>query len=90
MLTEQEMNKAMEVCGICGAFLVVGDPQQRQDEHIMGKLHMGYAKIRAFLKERDVKVSGESMRCDASSSLHKVRPQTFAPSFLSTFSRRYF
>ena len=81
MLTEQEMNKAMEVCGICGAFLVVGDPQQRQDEHIMGKLHMGYAKIRTFLKERDIKVSNESMRSDASSSLHKVRLATLTRSF---------
>ena len=38
--------KAMEVCEICGAFLVVGDAQQRVDDHLGGKLHIGYAKLK--------------------------------------------
>jgi len=38
--------KEMEVCTICGAFLVVGDVPQRVEEHVSGKLHMGYAKVR--------------------------------------------
>jgi len=41
--------KAMEVCNVCGALLVVGDAQQRVDEHIMGKQHSGYARIRAYV-----------------------------------------
>lgn len=41
--------KAMEVCTVCGALLVVGDAQQRVDEHIMGKQHSGYARIRAYV-----------------------------------------
>ena len=44
----------MEICGVCGAFLVVGDAQQRMDEHLMGKQHMGYARIRAYLEGRKV------------------------------------
>lgn len=33
--------KQMEVCTICGAFLIVGDAQQRIDDHLMGKQHLG-------------------------------------------------
>lgn len=33
--------KQMEVCEVCGAFLIVGDAQQRIDDHLMGKQHMG-------------------------------------------------
>jgi len=39
--------KAMEVCEICGAFLIVGDAQTRIDDHLMGKQHVGYARLRA-------------------------------------------
>ena len=41
--------KEMEVCPVCGAFLVVGDAQQRVEEHLLGKQHMGYAKVRATI-----------------------------------------
>ncbi|XP_023323751.1 luc7-like protein 3 [Eurytemora carolleeae] len=51
--------KAMEVCEICGAFLVIGDPNVKldlttankikkwQDDHLMGKMHVGYARLKA-------------------------------------------
>ena len=39
--------KAMEVCDVCGAFLIVGDAQQRIDDHLLGKQHVGYARLRA-------------------------------------------
>ena len=42
----QQQQKAMEVCDICGAFLIVGDAQQRVDDHLMGKQHVGYARLR--------------------------------------------
>ena len=44
--------KAMEVCTVCGALLVVGDAQQRVEEHIMGKQHSGYARIRSFVEQK--------------------------------------
>lgn len=55
--------KAMEVCETCGAFLIVGDAQQRIDDHLMGKQHVGYARLKASVdtileerrKKRDVK-----------------------------------
>lgn len=41
----------MEVCEVCGAFLIVGDAQSRIDDHLMGKQHVGYAKLRCALEE---------------------------------------
>lgn len=32
-----EQEKQMEVCQVCGAFLIVGDAPQRIDDHLMGK-----------------------------------------------------
>ena len=43
--------KAMEVCETCGAFLIVGDAQQRIDDHLMGKLHVGYARMRSTVEQ---------------------------------------
>ena len=50
-----EHAKDMQVCEICGALLVVGDAQQRVDEHLLGKQHMGYAQIRSYVETRKEK-----------------------------------
>lgn len=47
----------MEVCEVCGAFLIVGDAQSRVDDHLMGKQHMGYAKIKSTVEELKVRES---------------------------------
>ncbi|KYO31067.1 luc7-like protein 3 isoform D [Alligator mississippiensis] len=63
--------KQMEVCEVCGAFLIVGDAQSRVDDHLMGKQHMGYAKIKATvedLKEKLRKRTEEPERDDRHSS----------------------
>lgn len=41
----------MEVCQVCGAFLIVGDAQQRIDDHLMGKQHVGFARLKQALDE---------------------------------------
>ena len=51
-----EHTKDMQVCEICGALLVVGDAQQRIDEHLTGKQHMGYAQIRSYAEARKEKI----------------------------------
>lgn len=43
--------KQMEVCEVCGAFLIVGDAQQRIEDHLMGKQHLGYSKLRKAVEE---------------------------------------
>jgi LUC7 N_terminus len=42
----QAQEKQMEVCEVCGAFLIVGDAQQRIDDHLTGKQHLGYQRLR--------------------------------------------
>ena len=57
MAASQE--KQMEVCEVCGAFLIVGDAQQRIDDHLTGKQHVGFAKLRQAIQEiRDVSSRG--------------------------------
>uniref|UniRef100_A0A915C253 Double-strand break repair protein n=2 Tax=Ascarididae TaxID=6250 RepID=A0A915C253_PARUN len=50
-----QLSKPMEVCQVCGCFMLVNDVQQRIDDHYAGKQHMAYAKIRATIEEMDKK-----------------------------------
>jgi hypothetical protein len=43
--------KPMEVCETCGCFLIIGDVQQRIEEHMTGKQHLGFARIADTIKE---------------------------------------
>lgn len=52
----------MEVCEVCGAFLIVGDAQSRVDDHLMGKQHMGYAKIKSTVEELKVSRSPDTKK----------------------------
>lgn len=47
----QSSEKQMEVCEVCGAFLIVGDAQQRLEDHLTGKQHMGYSRLRKAVDE---------------------------------------
>lgn len=47
---------------MCGAFLIVGDAQSRVDDHLMGKQHMGYAKIKSTVEELKVTQSCQNIR----------------------------
>lgn len=44
----------MEVCETCGCFLIIGDVQQRIEEHFTGKQHLGFAKITSTMNELKV------------------------------------
>ncbi|KAF5280245.1 hypothetical protein FQA39_LY18068 [Lamprigera yunnana] len=48
--------KQMEVCEVCGAFLIVGDAQQRIDDHLMGKQHVGYARLKTAIEEITIEI----------------------------------
>lgn len=62
MAASQE--KQMEVCEVCGAFLIVGDAQQRIDDHLTGKQHVGFAKLRQAIQEiRDVSSLCQTFFC---------------------------
>lgn len=47
----ETQEKQMEVCETCGAFLIVGDAQSRIDDHLMGKQHIGYTRLRKALED---------------------------------------
>jgi len=49
--TELMLEKQMEVCKVCGAFLIVGDAPARLDDHMQGKQHVGYQKLRGAVDE---------------------------------------
>jgi len=53
--------RPMEVCEICGAMLFIDDAPQRLDDHIQGKQHVGYARIRAYMAERQKKHEEEEV-----------------------------
>ncbi|CAI5445548.1 unnamed protein product [Caenorhabditis angaria] len=38
-------NRQMQVCQVCGCFMLQNDAQQRIDDHITGKLHIAYQTI---------------------------------------------
>ena len=44
----------MELCDVCGSFLVIGDTQSRVDAHLLGKQHIGFARIRTSIEELKV------------------------------------
>lgn len=56
--------KQMEVCEVCGAFLIIGDAQTRVDDHLQGKQHMGYAKIKSTIEELKVMPCRTVKTCD--------------------------
>ncbi|KAG2232803.1 hypothetical protein BDF21DRAFT_416114 [Thamnidium elegans] len=43
--------KRMEVCDVCGAFLVTNDSSDRLEAHYQGKQHQGYLKIRETIEQ---------------------------------------
>ena len=50
------LEKQMEVCKVCGAFLIVGDAPARLDDHMQGKQHVGYQKLRGAVDEITVRL----------------------------------
>ncbi|XP_027230637.1 luc7-like protein 3 isoform X1 [Penaeus vannamei] len=71
MAASQE--KQMEVCEVCGAFLIVGDAQQRIDDHLTGKQHVGFAKLRQAIQE--IRDSREKARAERESQREKEREE---------------
>lgn len=49
-----DSDRRLEVCLVCGAFLIVNDTPRRINDHITGKMHLGYARIRTTIEELKV------------------------------------
>lgn len=61
-IDDRNIEKKMEICGTCGAFLIVGDSQKRIESHFEGKQHNGWARIRQTFEELDKKYSSSVAR----------------------------
>uniref|UniRef100_A0A1I8PYD3 Luc7-like protein 3 n=1 Tax=Stomoxys calcitrans TaxID=35570 RepID=A0A1I8PYD3_STOCA len=68
--------KQMEVCEVCGAFLIVGDAQQRIEDHLMGKQHLGYSKLRKAVEEIHLRRQKDRVN-DDDRRLREDRPQSY-------------
>lgn len=62
-------NKKLNICDVCGAFLVENDTAERVRNHLEGKTHQGYAQIREKIedllvrkKEREEKEKAEGKK----------------------------
>ncbi|KAG0206849.1 Luc7-like protein 3 [Mortierella sp. GBA30] len=58
----------MEICHVCGAFLVMNDTSNRLDAHLQGKQHTGYQKIHETYEEMKKQHHTSSTSSSASSS----------------------
>lgn len=54
------LEKRMEVCQTCGAFLIIGDALKRIEAHFEGRQHNGWARIREALADLKEKYSSGS------------------------------
>ncbi|KAI3387438.1 hypothetical protein SNEBB_004344 [Seison nebaliae] len=68
--------KLMEVCVVCGSFLVVNDAETRVREHTNGKLHVGYAKLRQYIIDREE----EKHKRSSSETVDRSSPPNRSPS----------
>ncbi|ALC49508.1 CG3198 [Drosophila busckii] len=75
--------KQMKVCEICGAFLIVGDAQQRIEDHLMGKQHLGYSKLRNAVTEIN-----ERRQKEREEDERKRRDDRNVPRFHTTYDNR--
>lgn len=71
-LDTHDFHEKMELCDVCGSFLVIGDSQCRVDAHLLGKQHMGYARIRSTIAE--LRVSNFCLGCQSMTKLMYMQP----------------
>eukprot|EP00497_Spongosphaera_streptacantha_P004403 TRINITY_DN525_c0_g1_i1.p1 TRINITY_DN525_c0_g1~~TRINITY_DN525_c0_g1_i1.p1 ORF type:complete len:172 (-),score=25.76 TRINITY_DN525_c0_g1_i1:91-606(-) len=55
-------NKKLNICDVCGAFLVENDTAERVRNHLEGKTHQGYAQIREKIEDLLVRKRKERKR----------------------------
>ncbi|KAI9183435.1 splicing factor [Blastocladiella emersonii ATCC 22665] len=57
-MLETSSNQRMRVCEICGAFLAATDEDRRIADHFVGKMHVGYDKVRTVLNALRTRLRG--------------------------------
>ncbi|KAI6654522.1 hypothetical protein LOD99_918 [Oopsacas minuta] len=59
-LLSNDPERRLELCQVCGAFLIVNDTPRRINDHMTGKMHMGYARIRNTVTELKISLYGDN------------------------------
>lgn len=70
--------KNMEICEICGAFLVMNDTQRRLEAHFEGRQHVGFLKVREKCAELKLKYK-DHQRNQRFSDNREYRPRSRSP-----------
>lgn len=60
----------MEICHVCGAFLVMNDTSNRLDAHLQGKQHTGYQKIHETYEEMKKLRGGDHRTSSSTGGYH--------------------
>ncbi|KAK3828583.1 MAG: hypothetical protein J3Q66DRAFT_15257 [Benniella sp.] len=60
----------MEICHVCGAFLVMNDTSNRLDAHLQGKQHTGYQKIHETYEEMKKLRGGDHRSSSSTGGYH--------------------
>lgn len=50
-MENQYQVKILSFTQVCGAFLIIGDVQQRIDDHLSGKQHLGYLQLKRAVEQ---------------------------------------
>lgn len=66
-----KLEKRMEVCTTCGAFLIVNDAPKRVEAHFEGRQHSGWVRVRESVELLRQKWSGYNQRRGSSTSSNK-------------------
>lgn len=47
------------MCEVCGAFQIKNDAAARMEEHLLGRMHLGYLSVREYCKKFQEKIEKE-------------------------------
>uniref|UniRef100_A0A914KQY2 Uncharacterized protein n=1 Tax=Meloidogyne incognita TaxID=6306 RepID=A0A914KQY2_MELIC len=67
--------KPMRICEVCGSFLIIGDCQQRIDDHMQGKQHLGFARVASTIEELKEKLDKETSPIRSGSRSRSKSPE---------------
>uniref|UniRef100_A0A0K0DDE1 Luc7-like protein 3 n=1 Tax=Angiostrongylus cantonensis TaxID=6313 RepID=A0A0K0DDE1_ANGCA len=68
-----EKQKASIVCEVCGSMLIKNDAQCRVEEHLSGKMHMGFSKIKVTIEE--LRVCSSQFPCENEKERQRAREE---------------
>jgi len=96
-IESNSQEKRMELCHICGAYLVIGDTEKRIASHLEGKQHKGYELIRNRIDEyyisKEKKRGNENQkirsRSNSRSRSHSPKKRKRSKSRSRSSKRRY-